>query len=632
MMLPRGHLEGKTTFQPRAKRFMAIASLGMLAFASGCSAEISGNSSPMGPGGVGPGPAGGSGSGSALPNAGQGGTTSQGPNRPGGSGGGPGQGGTAAGAPSQGGTGLGDDPYAIPASPPEAVLVPTARVARLSRKQWSNSIRDLLKVTDVAEIDNAVIGDALHGFDNEADALFVTEQLRLQLADASEKLAAKVTGDAAALARLLPANAPTDTAGKARAFITTFGQRAFRRPLTDAEVTTHQGLFDQGPTLYPGVDAFAAGANLVIQAMLQSPHFLYRTELGTVAAGAMKVPLNDWEVAAKLSFTIANTMPDDELLATAAAGQLRDKAGAAAVAKRLIEGPTGTIGLNNFNFQVYRLGTYDGITRQQAAFPDFDPKSPAAMQQEVLHFLDWAFTQGRGIRDFYTARVGFVNSQLAPLYGLTGNYSSDPNMLTQVEFDPAQRSGLLTLAGFLSSYISVGNEPDIIHRGVFIATRLLCKTLPPPDPAAAGQGLVNTPNLTNRERVEATTGKGTCGESCHGALFNPLGYAFENYDAIGKYRTMNAGKPVNAADSYALDGQLKSFNNAIELSALLADAKETHACYLQNMMSYLQGRELTAEQRPLVDYYARLSRAGMISLRDLELGIVTSDAFLSRLP
>ena len=112
MMLPRGRLEGKITFQPRAKRFMAIASLGMLAFASGCSAEIPGNSSPMGPGGAGPGPVGGSGSGTNLPNAGQGGTTSQGPN--GGSGAGktgpgPGQGGTAAGAPGQGGTGLGED-------------------------------------------------------------------------------------------------------------------------------------------------------------------------------------------------------------------------------------------------------------------------------------------------------------------------------------------------------------------------------------------------------------------------------------------------------------------------------------------------------------------------------------------
>ena len=98
-----------------------------------------------------------------------------------------------------------------------------------------------------------------------------------------------MTADATALARLVPANAPTDATGKAKAFITSFGQRAFRRPLTDAEVTTHVALFNQGPTLYPGVDTFKAGVSLVIQAMLQSPHFLYRTELGTAAAGATKV-------------------------------------------------------------------------------------------------------------------------------------------------------------------------------------------------------------------------------------------------------------------------------------------------------------------------------------------------------
>ena len=103
-----------------------------------------------------------------------------------------------------------------------------------------------------------------------------------------------------------------------------------------------------------------------------------------------------------------------------------------------------------------------------------------------MQFLNWMFAQGRGIKDFYTTPVGFVNSLLAPLYGVSGSFSSDPLMLTKVDLDPAQRSGLLTQAGFLSSYISVGNEPDIIHRGVFIATRLLCKTLPPPDPAAAG--------------------------------------------------------------------------------------------------------------------------------------------------
>ena len=592
--------------------------LGAMLFAGlGCTGVIHGDSGPTGSGnrggpsgtGAGSGSGGGSGSGSGGTGTGSGGT------------------GTGSGTGGQGG-----DPYAIPTSPPASVLVPTSRLARLSRQQWSNAVRDLLKLTDISAIDSNVSGDALIGFDDEADALYVTEQLRSQLFDASEQLANQVTGDATALARLVPANAPTDTAGRGKAFITAFGQRAFRRPLTTAEVTTHVGLFNQGPTLYPGVDAFKAGASLVIQAMLQSPYFLYRTELGTPATGAGQVALNDWEVGAKLALSITNTIPDDTLLAAAAAGQLHDKSAVATQAKRLLDGTTGTAGVSNFNLQVYRLGVYDGIIRDPTVFPDFMPGSPAAMKQEVLQFLSWMFTQNRGIKDFYTTPVGFVDSLLAPLYGVTGSYSSDPMVLTKVDLDSSRRSGLLTQAGFLSSYISVGNEPDIIHRGVFIAERLLCKTLPPPSPAAAGVMIPVTPGLTNRQRVDMTTGKGTCGESCHLALFNPLGNAFENYDAIGEYRTMDVGQTVDAADSYTLDGQLQTFKNGVELSHLLADAKEMHACYVQNMMTYLHGRALTADEQATVDYYARLSRAGMVSLHDLELAVVTSDAFLNRLP
>ena len=163
---------------------------------------------------------------------------------------------------------------------------------------------------------------------------------------------------------------------RAKAFITSFGQRAFRRPLTDAEVTTHLGLFNQGPTLYPGVDAFKAGVSLVIQAMLQSPYFLYRTELGTAAAGATKVALNDWEVGSKLALAITNTIPDDTLLAAAAAGKLHDPSDVAAQAKRLLDGTTGTAGLSNFNLQVYRLGTYDGIDRATRRLSPTSSRTP----------------------------------------------------------------------------------------------------------------------------------------------------------------------------------------------------------------------------------------------------------------
>jgi hypothetical protein len=219
----------------------------------------------------------------------------------------------------------------------------------------------------------------------------------------------------------------------------------------------------------------------------------------------------------------------------------------------------------------------------------------------------------------------------APLYELAGTYSSDTTMLTQVDLDPTRRAGLLTQAGFLASYISVGHEPDIIHRGVFIAERLLCKEMPAPPPQASGVTISPTPGLTNRERVESTTGEGTCGENCHMALMNPLGYAFENYDAIGMFRETSQGKPVNAASTYVLDGVSQSFNNGVELSTLLSEAKETHACYVENMMTYLYGQHVDAAQSPMVDYYARRSRAGM-TLRELEFAIVTSEDFLNRLP
>jgi len=252
----------------------------------------------------------------------------------------------------------------------------------------------------------------------------------------------------------------------------------------------------------------------------------------------------------------------------------------------------------------------------------------AAMRKEVLEFLTWIFREGRGVRDFYTSPVGFVTAPLAPLYGLTGTFSADT--ATKVDLDPTQRSGLLTQPGFLSAYIT-GEDPDIIHRGVFIAHRILCVELPPPSPNATPLPAFE-PDMTNRERVEKTTGVGTCGEGCHSDLINPLGYGFENYDAIGKFRTVDHGKPVNAMSTAILDGEYKAFSNGVELSHLLAETKETHACYAQKLMTYLHGRQVAPEEQPMVDYYARLSRAGMVSLHTLEQTLVTSQAFLNRLP
>jgi hypothetical protein len=507
------------------------------------------------------------------------------------------------------------------------VVVATPRLARLSRLQWENSVRDLLQLGDISDITGPVTGDALVGFDTEAEALRVGEQLRADLEKASRALAERVAADAAVLGRLVPADAPADVAGKGRAFITTFGMRAFRRPLTEAEVTTYVTLFGKGPELYPGEDAFTAGAKVLLVAILQSPHFLYRTEL-TSASGAGPTPLSDYEVAAKLALSLTNTLPDAALLAAAAAGQLRTPEQVGEHAARLLSSDPGGNGRDHFHFQAYRLGTYDGISRSATAFPEFTPETPAAMRTEVLKFLRYVFDQGKGVAGVFTTPVGFVNAQLAPLYGLpAAGYTNEHQ---QVELDATQRAGLLTLPGFLSSF-AVVDDPDTIRRGVFINQRILCRELPPPDPNATILAPLSD-GMTNRERVEATTGPGTCGQGCHSTVINPPGFAFEGFDAVGKYRTMDRGKPINASSAYQFSDGLKSFTGPVEFGRLLAESSEVHACYIENWMSYVFGHPLTKAEEPLLEYFTHASLNGELSMKDLLVKLTTADGFLKRLP
>jgi hypothetical protein len=514
-----------------------------------------------------------------------------------------------------------------PGTPQPSVVVATPRLARLSRLQWENSVRDLLQLADISDVTGPVTGDALVGFDTEAEALRIGEQLRADLEKASRALTERVAADPAALGRLVPADAPADLAGKSRAFIAVFGMRAFRRPLTEAEITTYVTLFGKGAELYPGEDAFTAGAKVLLVAILQSPHFLYRTELSS-ASGSGPAPLSDYEVAAKLALSLTNTLPDAALVAAAAAGQLRTPEQVAEHAARLLSSDPGGAGRDHFHFQNYRLGTYDGISRSATAFPEFTAETPAAMRTEVLKFLRYVFDQGKGVAGIFTTPVGFVNAQLAPLYGLPADgYTSE---FEQVALDATQRAGLLTLLGFLSSF-AVVDDPDTIRRGVFINQRILCRELPPPDPNATVLKPLSE-GMTNRERVEATTGPGTCGEGCHSVVINPPGFAFEAFDAVGKYRTMDRGKPIDVSSAYQFDEGLKSFTGPIEFSRLLAESPQAHACYIENWMSYVVGHSLTEAEMPLLEYFTHASLKGELSVKDLLVKLTTSDGFLKRLP
>jgi hypothetical protein len=535
-----------------------------------------------------------------------------------------GNGSNAGGSLGSGGGASGGGPN-VEGSRPQ-VSVATPRLTRLSRRQWENSLRELLKLDDIADVTSLVAGDALVGFDTEAEALRVGEQLRSDLDKASRSLAERVASDPSALSRIMPAAAPAEVTAKARAFIDHFGLRAYRRPVTEAEAQSLLALFANAATLYPDDDAFTGGVKLLLSAFLQSPHFLYRSELSTTPVDG-KVALSPYEVAAKLSLTLTNMPPDEPLLAAAAANGLATREQIAAHAVRLLESPAGDAGRDHFHFQIYRLGAYDGIVRSPTSFPDFTPATPGAMRAETLAFMRYVFSQNLGVAGIFTTPVAFVNDSLAPLYGLPAMTGSE---LRRVDLDPAERSGLLTLAGVLSQY-AVVDDPDTIHRGVFVNQRILCRELPPPDPNAGMLPTVDE-GMTNRERVEATTGPGTCGAGCHSTVINPPGFAFEKFDAIGRSRTMDRGKPIDASASYAFGDGLKSFDGAVEFSQLVAQSPEAHACYIENWMSYLNGRVVSAAEQPLLDHLTEVSLKGELSMKELLVDLVTGDDFLKRLP
>ncbi|WP_437767138.1 DUF1592 domain-containing protein [Sorangium sp. So ce281] len=521
----------------------------------------------------------------------------------------------------------GDGDGVIPGGPAGPEVAERSMFPRLTHAQWENTVRDLLRLDDRPGLSASFTSDPLGGvFDNNEAALLVTPGLWGDYQRAAEELAAMVTADQGKLGRIAPADLPDAPDARAQAFVERFGERAFRRPLTDEERDTYVALFHRGEELFEGEDPFAAGVRAALEAFLQSPHFIYRVEIGAGPAEGGLIPLGGHEIASKLAYTLWNTMPSDALLEAAKAGELSTREAVRAYAGGMLEDQRAREVVGAFHRQLYDYEQYHDLNKDQALYPEFVPEMGDDMQREAELFVDHVvFDEEGGLTDLLTARTAFVNDHLAAVYGVEGDFSDE---FKRVELDEGERSGLLTRLGFLAAK-ATARQPDSIHRGVFVNLRILCATLPPPPDDATS--LPPGELATNRERVEAHTGKGTCGASCHGLLINPAGFAFEHYDAIGKYRTTDNGAPVNAADAYTLGGQPRSYADAIEFSQLLAESGEAHKCYAERWLEFTHGRGARAEDRALVEELGEASRGGA-STKELIVRIVSSTPFLARVP
>ncbi|HEY0710812.1 MAG TPA: DUF1592 domain-containing protein, partial [Polyangia bacterium] len=388
--------------------------------------------------------------------------------------------------------------------------------------------------------------------------------------------------------------------------------------------------YKQGPTLVASNDAFADGIELVLTTMLQSPFFLYRTEMGAGAANGGKVLLTDHEIAARLSYSLANTMPDDGLFALAEAKKLHTNEAVYAEAKRLLDSAGGKAAVGDMFNQLFREIDPSEISRDVMLVPAFMPGMGADMKRETELFVEEAiFARNGGLKDLFTAPFTFVNARLAPLYGVQAPSGGG---FAKVDLNPAQRGGLYTQLGFLSK---TGNDHGTqpILRGVHLNRHVLCVAVPPPPANVDTKPPPATPAMTNRQHFEQLTAAAEC-QGCHGGLINPLGFAFENYDNLGRFRTKEGNFNIDATAAYAFNEGRKNFNGAIELMKLIAESEQASECFARNLFAYFYGRELVesaAGDKALLGEVAKRSR-NAASVKSLILDMVSTDAFIYRLP
>ncbi len=533
--------------------------------------------------------------------------------------------GPAGGSSSSGGSSAAPNPFGGMDPGQLAQGVPyTTRSGRLTHTQYDRTVSDLLYL-DVAVSNEFEADPVFAGYDNSIENLAVAGRLGRDYRRAAEQLAARAVGDATAYKRLAPCASTPTTCGAE--FVQAFGRRAYRRPLTAQEQTTYAQLHVAGATLVASGDAFKDGVQVVIEAMLQSPKFLYRNELTQDQQPDGFLKLGGDEVAQRLSYMAWNTMPDEALFEAAASGKLNDPAGVAQELTRLWSDPRARQPVADFHQQWLQTDRYFDLSRDPTQFPKFSSALGPLLQQEATAFIDHVvFDLRRGFPTLMGAPFSFVNAQLAPLYGLSGAFGPE---LQKAELDPATRKGLLTQLGFLASH-SYPGETSPIHRGVFVYRRILCKTVPDPVGIDTSQGKVENPRTT-REAVQIQTSQTGC-VNCH-QLFNPLGFAFEHFDAVGQVRRMDRSNPVDTTgQTMAIDGETVTFQSASELIAAIGTSNDARRCYSDNLLRYALGRETTPADAQTIDAVSAALASDSYTAGDMLSELSQSKPFRFRAP
>jgi hypothetical protein len=491
-------------------------------------------------------------------------------------------------------------------------------IRRLTVTEYDNTVNDLFGDTTAP---------ASRLVDNErgvlsADARIVTPLLAEQYLNAAEDIAARLTAPAEIDALLDCDRATTGDDACARQLVERLVPRVYRRPAEAGEVDTLYALYEAGRD----DGGFEIGIQLVLEAMLQSPSFLYRVEIVPLG-GEPVVRLGGYELATRLSYFLHGTTPDETLFAAAAAGELDTAVGVEAHVRRMLEDPRADAAIERFFATYLELDHLEGLEKDPVLFPDYDENTAALFRRETEEFVREVVIDGDGSWvTLLTAPWSMMNAELASFYGVEGGPTGDA--FERVELDPLYHTGLLTQASVTATRART-YETSPVHRGMFIRGTIMCGVVP-----NVPEGLEITlpepdPTLTTRERFARHRSDPACA-SCHQQL-DPLGFAFENFDAAGRFRATENDLPIDASGSVVgsedMDGD---FAGAPELARMITESPRSQACFAERWFPSAFGRADEAADNCTLDGLVERFAGADFDVRELVVALTLTDTFLYR--
>jgi len=414
---------------------------------------------------------------------------------------------------------------------------------------------------------------------------------------------------------------PKDTASEepcAKKILSTIAARAYRRPVTDGDLDILLGFYREGRSS----GDFDAGVRRGIERILAAPSFLFRIErepAGLAEGAAYR--LSDLDLASRLSFFLWSSIPDDELRDAAARGRLNDAAALEQQVQRMLRDPRSRALVDNFATRWLELNKLPGVVPDTELYPEFDENLREAMEQETRLFVDSQVRANRGVVELLTADYTFLNERLATHYGIRNVYGSH---FRRVALGDARRGGLLGQSSVLT-VTSYPNRTSVTMRGRWLLANMLGAPPPPPPadiPALKEAGADGQPRSL-RERMELHRKNPACA-SCHQRM-DPLGFALENFDAVGKWRTASDGAAIDPSASFP-DGS--TFEGIAGLRTLLVSHQEDFVRTLSGkLLAFAVGRGLDYHDLPAIRAIVREAKPAGYSWSAIITSIVRSTPF-----